>query len=341
MLTDPETRAVDVDATHPIPVFGAGSIGLVLAARLARAGHAVQLCTRREADATLLRTSGVSVEEPLTGAVWHARVDAIAGAPAGERGPILVCVREPQNDGVAAAIAAASPDAILVNVQNGLGGDAFFATRFARVVGAVIRQTATRVAPNRVRAMTGGRLAVGSFPEGAGEDAHAVAALLRSAGYDVGVSQRIAEDRWLKLCVNLMSTPNALVRRDEHATRLFTEGKARLLEEARDALAAAGIAARSCDGRDRSLDAEIEYQRGALARGDAGRPLPLYNDLWQGLARGHPIEGISHHENLLAVARRAGVPAPTNERALAALRRVVAEGRGPESCSAEEVLGRS
>jgi len=82
-----------------------------------------------------------------------------------------------------------------------------------------------------------------------------------------------------------MSTPNALVRRDDHETLVFTEGKARLLEEARDALAAAGIAARSCDGRDRSLDAEIAFQRAALARSVAARRLPLYNSLWQGLAR--------------------------------------------------------
>jgi hypothetical protein len=75
------------------------------------------------------------------------------------------------------------------------------------------------------------------------------------------------------------------VESSDHATLLFTEGKARLLEEARDALAAAGIAARSCDGRDRSLDAEIAFQRGALAHGDTARKLPLYNSCWQGLVR--------------------------------------------------------
>ena len=50
---------------------------------------------------------------------------------------------------------------------------------------------------------------------------------LRAAGYDVGISQRIGEDRWLKLCVNLMSAPNALIRREDHATRAFVEIKAR------------------------------------------------------------------------------------------------------------------
>ena len=98
-----------------------------------------------------------------------------------------------------------------------------------------------------------------------------------------------------------MSTPNALVRRDDHETRAFTEGKARLLEEARDALAAAGIAAHSCDGRDRSLDEEIAFQRAALARGVAARKLPLYNSLWQGLARGAALEVDAYHRRILAL----------------------------------------
>jgi 2-dehydropantoate 2-reductase len=322
-----------------ITVFGAGAIGLTLAARLARGGHAVRLCARRSDDAALLAREGIHVEEPETGAAWHAVVQAHAGAPISETDPVFACVRSPQADAAAAAIAATSPGAPIVNVQNGVDGDARFAARFASVIGAVIRQGCTRVAANRVRAMQGGRIAVGRFPEGADAGVEAVAALLRSAGYDVGVSSRIAEDRWLKLCVNLMSTPNALVRPSEHGTRAFTAGKVRLLEEARDVLRAAGIAARSCDGRDRSLEQEIEQQRTALARGGGARRIPIYNSLWQALRLGAPIEADAYHATLIELGRRHGVATPTNERALAAVLRVVAESLGPEGLGAEEVLG--
>jgi len=77
-----------------ITVFGAGAIGLVLAARLARAGHAcgsVPTGDRREQIAT----SGIDVEEPETGVRWNARVTAIAGTPTGERDAIFACVRGP------------------------------------------------------------------------------------------------------------------------------------------------------------------------------------------------------------------------------------------------------
>ena len=320
-------------------VFGAGAIGLVLAARLARAGHAVRVCTRREEDAERIAASGIDVEEPETGARWNARVAAIAGPPSGERDVIFACVRGPDARAAAATLAAASPHALLVNVQNGVDGDAVFAERFTRVIGGVIRHNCTRVSATFVRSRRVARIVVGAHPEGAGAEVEAVAELLRGAGYDTGASPRIAEDRWLKLCVNLMSTPNALVRRDDHQTRAFTEGKARLLEEARDALAAAGIAARSCDGRDPSLDEEIAAQRAALARGVAARKLPLYNSLWQGLARGAALEVDAYHRRILALGDRHGVATPVNARALAGLERVVREGLGAESLGAAELLG--
>lgn len=323
-----------------ISVFGAGAIGLTLAARLAKSGRPVRLYTRRAEDATRIERGGIAVEEPETGAAWSARVEAQAGPPIGARDWIFACVRGPQTDEAAAAIAAASPGAAIVNVQNGVDGDARFARRFERVVGAVIRHGCTRVDSDRVRCMTGGRIVIGGFPDGAA-GLEPLAALLRDAGYDVGVSPQIASDRWLKLCVNLMSTPNALVRPSEHETAAFTEGKARLLEEARDVFRAAGIDARSCDGRDRSLDAEIEAQRTALARGTAARRLPIYNSLWQALQRGSPLEADAHHDLVIDLGRAHGVATPANVCARAAVARVVREALGPESLSAVECLGPS
>lgn len=322
-----------------ITVFGAGAIGLALAARLSRAGHTVRLCTRRPEDAALLERDGIAVEEPATGASWRASVSAIAGPPVDERDWLFACVRGPQTDAAAAAIAATSPRARVVNVQNGVDGDARFARHFDRVVGAVIRQGCTRVEANFVRTISGGRIAVGLVPDGADAEIESLAALLRGAGYDVGVSAHIADDRWLKLCVNLMSTPNALVRPSEHATPRFCAGKAQLLEEARDVLRAAGIAARSCDGRDPSLDEEIARQRSALARGVAARRLPIYNSLWQALRRGAPLEADGHHRAIIELGRRHGIATVVNERALAAVERVVAEALGPESLGAEELFG--
>jgi 2-dehydropantoate 2-reductase len=320
-------------------IVGAGSIGLALGARLARAGHSVRFVVRSENAARAIRDQGVTVEDPASGESWRARADACTELPAGEAGVVLLCVRTPDTGAAAGALARSAPHATLVNVQNGVEGDAIAARHFRRVLGAVIRHPCMRLAPNRVRALGAGRIAIGAHPSGGGSDVDAIAAALRGAGYDVGVSQRIGDDRWLKLCFNLMSTPNALVRPAEHATRAFTEGKARLLEEARDALAAAGTAARSCDGRDRSLDQEIAFQRSALERGEAARALPIYNSLWVALSSGAPLEADAYHRAIIALGARHGVATPTNERVLRGLERALREQLGPESFAAAELLG--
>jgi 2-dehydropantoate 2-reductase len=180
---------------------------------------------------------------------------------------------------------------------------------------------------------------LGRHPGGASPVLDALAARLRAAGYDVGISARIAEDRWLKLCVNLMSAPNALVRRSDHTTRAFVEIKARLLEEARAALFAAGIAARSCDGRDRSLLEEIAWHRASLARGESARDLPLYNQVWSALRHGTSLEADAYHRRILRLADEAATPAPVNAKVLDVLLRQAANGAGPESVSAAELLG--
>jgi len=323
----------------PIAIVGAGSVGLVLGARLARAGRPVRFHVRAEPAARALRDEGVLVEDPATGEVWRAAADARLGPPAGIAGPVFLCVRRPDTEALADALAAASPAAAPVNVQNGVDGDAILARRFARVLGAVWRLPCTRTAANRVRTLGAGRFVVGAHPAGAGPDAEAVAALVRAAGFDTAVSEHIPEDRWLKVCVNLTSTPNALVRQDDHESEAFVEGKARLLEEARAVLAAAGIPARSCDGRDRSLDDEIAWQRGALARGDAARRLPLYNSVWQALRYDLPLETDDYHQRILALGERQRVATPINARVLAALLRARAKRLGPESYAAGELFG--
>ena len=135
-----------------------------------------------------------------------------------------------------------------------------------------------------------------------------------------------------------MSAPNALIRREDHETRAFVETKVRLLEEAEAALAAAGIVARSCDGRDRSLEEEIESQRSSLERGASARRLPLYNQVWAALRHGGPLEADRYYRRILDLARRHGVPTPVNERVLDALERAWKESRGPESLGAAELL---
>jgi 2-dehydropantoate 2-reductase len=217
-----------------------------------------------------------------------------------------------------------------------------FSRDHGSVIGAVWRETCTRLADNRVRFQIErpGRAVLGRHPRGLEQDPEldALADLLRKGAIDVGLSPCIARDKWLKLCVNLTSAPNALVRQSDHGSPAFVETKVRLLEEARAALRAAGIVASSGDGRDRSLDDEIAHHRSSLERGSSARPIPLYNQVWASLERGAPPEADAYHQRILDLAHAHGLTAPTNARVLEHLKRAFAAGTGPECLAADELL---
>jgi 2-dehydropantoate 2-reductase len=321
-------------------IVGAGSVGLALAARLARGGVRVQLVTRRAEAARHLAERGLLAEDPVSGARRGFRVGASTdvGALGPGAGAVFVCTRVDAIERVARALAAHTR--ALVTFQNDVVAEELAARAGRCVIGGVWRETVTRVADDRVRLALErpGRAVVGLHPAGRDPAVEAVAALLRRGEIDVSVSTAIGRDKWLKLCVNLMSTPNALVRRSDHTTAAFVELKVRLLEEARAALAAAGVDATPCDGRDRTLEQEIAFQREALVRGTSARPIPLYNQVWTSLRHGGPLEADAYHERIMALARAHGVPAPVNERVRERLLAAAERRLGPESHAARELL---
>jgi 2-dehydropantoate 2-reductase len=326
-----------------IGIVGAGAVGLALGARLSHAGTRVTFVVRRPEVAQRLRASGVRHSDPASDVTWSAPVGAVTSTEGADAlvdaAALIFCTRARDLTATAEPLAQRLPHVLAVSGQNGVDSEAELTTCFSQVAGLVVRQTCTRVADDTVRALGSGRMVLGPVT---GDCAGAVAGLaerLRSAGYDVGLSPEISRDKWLKLCVNLMSAPNALVRREDHTSEVFVEVKARLLEEAQRVLAAAGIDAGSCDGRDRDLDAEIAHQRAALERGDSARDLPLYNAVWTALRTGVALEADRYHQRILELAQAHGLAAPTNERVLIALMRAAEEGRGPESIGASELLG--
>jgi len=326
-----------------ITILGAGAVGLAVGARLARAGRAVLFVTHRPETARAIEAEGVRLEDPASGEAWSARegVAAVCGiASAGLHigaGPVIVCVRASDTPAVAAELAVAAPGAVVASLQNDLGNGEALARHFAGVIGGVYRQTCTRVAENTGLTLGWGRVVLGAWPQGRSEETERLTADLRAAGYDVGVSEDIRADQTLKLAVNLMSAPNALVVRDDHDTQAFVDVKMRLLEEARAAFSAAGISARSCDGRDRSLDEEIAFQRASLARGTSARRLPVYNQVWSALRHGGPLEADNYHRRILELAAGHGLAAPQNARVLEAVVVTWRARRGPECLRAAEL----
>lgn len=323
-------------------IVGAGAVGLALAARLARAGQSVQLTTDRPEIARALREKGLTAEHPASGETFRVAVDARAWEePAGPPGedPVLICTRSDAVEDVCRSLVP-EKGAGVVTFQNDVVSEEAASAVIAPVFGGVWRETCTRVDENRVRFLFDrpGRAILGLHPKGKSPAATRLAAVFETAGIRTGVSDEIGRDKWLKLCVNLMSAPNALIRRADHTSRSFAEVKIRLLEEARAVLAAAGIETGSCDGRDRSLDEEIEFQRRARAEGSGARAIPLYNQVWAALRHGGHLEADGYHQRIIDLGREYDVAVPVNQRVLEALRAADRAGTGPESLAADALL---
>lgn len=320
-----------------LTIVGAGSVGLTLAARLARGGVPVLLLTRREAAAHALG-AGLVAEHPADGTRFEVEVEARCadGPEAWPDQPVLLCTRGDGVDTAAKLIGRHAPQAPLVTFQNDVIHEAAAARYHSTVLGGVWRETCTRTGDARVRFLHDrpSRAILGLHPSGPSRHATEIAALLEAGGIRTGISECVARDKWLKLCVNLMSAPNALIRREDHTGRDFVEIKVDLLEEARSVLAAASIQTGSCDGLDRSLDEEIRFQRASLERGTSARPIPLYNQVWSALTRRLPTEADAYHRRICDLGLRYDVATPQNSRVLEALLHAARTHAGPESLAA-------
>lgn len=323
-----------------ITVVGAGSVGLCIAARLSRADCDVRLAARDKTAATEINRNGIEVHDPASGGRFRANPPALSGTAAIEDDGrlLLLCIRAPDTGSVISELAHRAPSSVVACAQNDVDNEARTANDFARVVGVVVRQTCTRMSPSSVNALGAGRIIVGAYTEAATNAALQLGAAFASAGFDVGISQDIQADKWLKLCVNLTSVPNALISQSEHATAEFVEIKAQLIEEARAVLAPAGIRAASCDGRDRSLDEEIDFHRSSLERGESVRRLPIYNAVWASLRHGSPLEADFYHGRITELGVRHDVPTPMNERARELVLHAQRQQLGPESLTCANFL---
>jgi 2-dehydropantoate 2-reductase len=286
-------------------VFGAGSVGTVLAGLLADRGVEVAIAGRNAVGNLRLEGDAETVEATVP----------VLDEP---EGTILLCVHGPD----VLDLCPRWPGRTVVTFQNGVRSEAV-AARWCRVIGGVWRMTCTLMEPGRALFTRRGRVIVGRHPEGIDAEVQALAADLRRAGFDVGVSPRIAGDKWLKLFLNLASTAHAIVRREDHGRPEFGELKALLLEEARDLFRERGIVAVSGDGRDAGLDEEIGRHRKG-----GGRARPVYNSTWRQLSLGRrPKE--RYHDTVTALG-----PAPRNAAMLALLDRATR----PECYTVDEAL---
>ena len=298
-----------------ICVYGAGAVGGLMAAWLARAGHDVSLVARG-AQLDAIRRDGLRVRSKSGTESFRVKADADP-AKLGAQDYVLVTVKAQNLTEVAASIAPLlGKDTSVVTAMNGVpwwflnlqlssldpDGALSRAIPTERVVGCVIHLAASNPEPGLVSHNMGAKLILG---EPGGENTartRRIADALSAAGFEIVVSSTIEKEFWVKLLGNVSFNPVSALTVST-ADRLIQneEVKAYMVEIMREVLAI---------GRAVGVDANIDPE----ARIDMARALgPFKTSMLQDLEAGKRLEIDGLLAGTLEIARKAGVRAPFTE----------------------------
>jgi 2-dehydropantoate 2-reductase len=308
-----------------ICIYGAGAVGGLIAARLARSAHDVSVVARG-AQLEAIREKGLRVRERESGAVEAFSVKAESDpAKLGAQDYVIVAVKAQNLTDVALHIEELfSKDTTVVTAMNGVPWWFFDRLNFGngaqrlesldpagklarampteRIVGCVVHLAASTPEPGLISHNMGKRLIIG---EPGGKNGPRTARLkdaLAGAGFEVVVSGFIEKDFWVKLLGNVSFNPVSALT-GSTADRLIQDGnvKAYMVEIMREVLAI---------GRAVGVDAGIDPE----ARIDMARSLGQFKtSMLQDMEAGKPLEIDGLLAGTLEIAKKAGVRAPYTE----------------------------
>lgn len=315
-------------------VYGAGAIGGLAAAWLARSGHDVSVVARG-AHLTAIRERGLRVESERAPVTEKVRAESDP-ARIGPQDYVIVAVKGQSMREVAATIAPLLGEhTCVLTAMNGVpwwffdrlsfgegklrlesldpGGRIAQAIPTERVIGCVVHLAASIQAPGVIRHNMGSRLIIGEPGGRNTERTEQLAHELRNAAFETIVSSFIERDFWVKLLGNISFNPvSALTLATADRLLADAEVKAYMVEIMRECLAI---------GRAVGVDADIDPE----ARMDMARALGRFKtSMLQDLEAGKGLEIDGLLTGTLEIADKAGVPAPFT-RSLLGLTRVRAD----------------
>jgi 2-dehydropantoate 2-reductase len=291
-----------------VAVIGAGSVGCMLAARLAEGGCDITICGRAPLDRVVMTIDGDTVEHKVD---W--------AAEPGELPPlrfVVLATKIHHTPDVADWLRALPSSAVVIAAQNGVDHRARIeALTMATVVPTLVYPNAERIGPGQVRVRRTGRGLVVPDDEAGRE----TVALFEGSGVDIEAVADFPTAAWEKLLYNVIANP-------------LTALTGRPLEIlAEPAMATLG------------LDLALETVEVARAEGTALTPLDARVALaWlQGLSGATPSSMLQdrlagramEHQGLLGpvaeLGRRHGVPTPLTCAVLALLDALPVGRSGP------------
>lgn len=318
------------DQRHYV-VYGTGAVGGVIGGNLQLAGLPVTLVARG-AHLERIRADGLVLDRADGRQVVRTAVAGSAAEVDWSRPAVVVlAVKGHQTAAALDDLAAHAPaDTVVVSAQNGVANEVAILRRFAATYSLCVMLPSTHLEPGVVIQKcwpVPGILDVGRIPHGADEVCDAVAADLRTAGFESVPRAQIMAWKHRKLLTNLGNPVDATCERGPAADELV----ARAREEGELVLRTAAV---PLVGADDDLE-----RRGDVLGYRQDLPSPLGGSTWQSMTRG----ATTTEADLLAgevvlLGRLHGVPTPVN----ALLQRTAHEqaraGAAPRTLDAADLL---
>lgn len=247
-----------------VTIIGAGAIGGVTGAALARAGHDVLLVDQAADHVAAVNAGGVTVVMPE--GAWTAPMRAVTpGALPARLDLVLLAVKAHHTAGALDTIAPRlAPDGTVVSLQNGLN-EAVIAARIgeARTIGCLVNWAADWVAPGRIQHGGHGAFVVGELDGSLTPRVKDLAGLL-GVVEATQVTSNIQGFKWSKHVYAALLTATALV--DAHVYEVVERSPA--IQRMLVALVAEGIAVAEAEGV--QLEAFDEFDPAWYRAGRAG-----------------------------------------------------------------------
>jgi 2-dehydropantoate 2-reductase len=225
-----------------ICVAGAGTIGSLLAAHLARVAE-VSVLTRREEHARALNDEGIRVSGR---ADFTAGVSASADPNELDADLVILACKGSDLDALAHRLAGHFSGASVMTIQNGLGAEEVVGAQGEwPLLSAVTFMSGTRHSDTHVEYILDTATWIGPYRGTTPADAHAVADLIASSGLKAEAFDDLRPAQWSKLIFNATVNAVAALTGLPH-DRHFAEGQLgtlvhALVDEGKAAASAAGV----------------------------------------------------------------------------------------------------
>ena len=296
-------------------IFGAGAVGSTIGGFLTLAVKEVVLIGRKTHIAAINRNGLQMNSYEKTWKVQTLAFDSIEQIQPQENDIIFLTVKTNNTQDAIFELAKKFPTSTpLFSFQNSVINEEIIASVFPKTYGGVVRMTSQLFKSGIINFRRIGRLIVGKYPQGIDEIARKVTADLQEAGFDVSLSAKIMNDKWLKLALNATSIVTAIFSNPQIDGNETNKIKIGILKEIDNVLKIAKIDSVPCSKKDKTIEAMIaHFQKPA-------RPyqpkIPVYNSTWQALVNKKPLEADYFLLPFLELAERYKISLPLTEKIL-------------------------